>query len=268
VIPLTLLGRVTLQEFVLAHLVLVVAWVLGDTVRRRGERIIALEQRAAAVRREQQQLIRQAVTDERVRIAQELHDLAAHALGIIAIQAQAASRTMAQRPEQARSSLNAITTLSDEALNELRRLLGFLRSEGDELEARRPQPTLDDLEPLAESFRQARLPVEIIIEGKRRQLPAALETSAYRVVQEALTNTLKHAGRATALVAIRYGSDTIEIEVTDTGRGPKPESQAGQGLTGMRERVTVFGGELAYGAGSHGGFVLRARLPVKQATAA
>ncbi len=268
VIPLTALGRITLLEFVLAHLLVVVAWALGDTVRRRGERILALERKTAAVQREQQQRINQAITDERIRIAQELHDLAAHALGVIAIQAQAASRGIVNRPEQARSSLNAISELADEALTDLRRLLGFLRSDGDELEARRPQPTLDEVEQLADGFRQAGLPVEIVIEGRRRRLSAALQTSAYRLIQESLTNSLKHAGRATALVAIRYGSDEIEIEVVDTGRGPAAHMRAGQGLTGMRERVTVFGGELRYGKGAHGGFVVHARLPIKQASAA
>lgn len=267
VVPLTLAGRISLQEFVLAHFLLIGAWVLGDTIRRRGERIQALEQRAAAQVREQQVRIRQAVADERVRIAQELHDLAAHALGVIAIQAQAGERALSRRPEQTGRSLDAIQDLAGEALVDLRQLLGFLRS-GDEMAARRPQPTLEDLDGLADGFRQAGMPVEIVFEGKRRRLSAGLQTSAYRVIQEALTNTLKHAGRATALVAIRYGQHTLEIEVTDTGRGPGHNVEAGQGLTGMRERVAMFDGELSYGAGPHGGFVVFARFSISEANAA
>jgi signal transduction histidine kinase len=266
VLTLTALGRVNLQMFVLAHVVFAAAWVLGDALRRRGERIAALEVSALAERRAHEQQVRQAVVDERMRIAQELHDLAAHALGVIAIQAQAATRTLSSRPEQARNSLSVIEGLTDEALADLRQLLGFLRN--DEVGARRPQPTLDDLERLADGFRESGLPVQVVIEGKRRRLSAALQTSAYRVVQESLTNALKHAGHATAVVAVRYGSSSLEVEVTDTGKGPDAQMRPGQGLTGMRERMSVFGGSLDYGAGSHGGFVVCARFPVTQADAA
>jgi signal transduction histidine kinase len=248
-------GRAPADTFLVLHVVYGGAWVLGDTVRRRGERIIALQ-------REQQLRIRQAIVEERVRIAQEVHDLATHALGVIAIQAQAGTRALEQRPEQTKASLAAVADLADEALTDLRKLLGFLRS--DELDARRPQPTLDSLEPLADGFRRAGLPVRISTEGPRRPLTGALQTSAYRVVKEALTNTLKHAGPATAQVAIRYGDNVLEVEVVDTGRGPARTVQPGNGLAGMRERVGVFGGELTYGARAQRGFAVTARMPITE----
>jgi len=252
---ITVAGRVTADTFLVLHAIYGGAWVLGDTVRRRGEHILTLQ-------REQQLRIDQAISEERVHIAQELHDLASHAFGVIAIQAQAGARALRQRPEQTGASLAAIEDLAGEALTDLRRLLGFLRSDGDDLEARRPQPTLDALGPLVDGFRTAGLPVRIAVEGPRRTLTGALQTSAYRVVQEALTNTLKHAGPATARVVIRYEADTLDVQVVDTGRGPPGRLCPGNGLTGMGERVKVFGGELSYGRRWPGGFAITARFPI------
>lgn len=266
VLTLTAMGRVDLQMFVLVHVVFAAAWVLGETIRRRGERIAALELSVLAERRSHEQHVQQAVADERIRIAQELHDLAAHALGVIAIQAQAASRSLSARPEQARSSIGVIEGLADEALADLRQLMNFLRNE--EVGARRPQPTLDDLERLADGFRRSGLAVRITVEGDPRRLSAGLQTSAYRVVQEALTNTLKHAGRATAEVTLRYAAGVLEVSVVDSGRGLDGELHLGQGLTGMRERVSVFGGTLRYGPDPRGGFRVSARFPLAQASAA
>lgn len=260
VIALTLLRLVPFETFVLLHLVFGAAWILGNDLRKRRLREGTLAQQAQQARREQELLVEHAIANERVRMAQELHDLAAHALGVIAIQAQAGRRALGRRPEQAGSALTAIGGMADEALADLRHLLGFLR--GDEALARRPQPSLDDLGALVDSFRTAGLPVNVSVRDDLGRPSASLQTAVYRVVQEALTNTLKHAGYATARVVVRRGAEALEVEVVDTGRGAAPGSVAGEGLTGMRERVTMLGGELRWGSGPEGGFTVRARLPV------
>jgi len=259
VMALTLLGMLPFETFVLLHLVFGAAWVLGHDMRRRRIREGRLAEQAEQAQREQAALVEHAVTHERVRMAQELHDLAAHALGVIAIQAEAGRRALGPRPEQARSALAAIGGMADEALADLRHLLGFLR--GDEALARRPQPTLDDLDELVDSFRTAGLQVTLQVQGDLGRLSTTLQTATYRVVQEALTNTLKHAGYASARVAVRRGAEALEVEVVDTGRGAAPGSRPGEGLTGMRERVTMLGGDLRSGTGPEGGYTVRARLP-------
>lgn len=260
VIALTVLGLLPFETFVLLHLVFGAAWVLGNDLRRRRLRERKLAEQAEQARREQEALVEHAVTSERVRMAQELHDLAAHALGVIAIQAEAGSRALGRRPEQAGSALTAISGMADEALADLRHLLGFLR--GDQALARRPQPTLDDLNELVDSFRTAGLPVTLVVQGELGRLSATLQTATYRVVQEALTNSLKHAGYARARVVVGRSTEALEVEVVDTGRGAAPGARPGEGLTGMRERVTMLGGELRSGTGPEGGYIVRAQLPL------
>lgn len=218
-------------------------------VRRERERLLVQERDERA---------RAAVAEERTRIARELHDVVAHAISVIVLQARGARHAgEAERND----ALDAIESTGAKALAEMRRLLHMLRAD-DEAVALAPQPSLAQLEPLAAQVRDAGLPVELRIEGNPRELPPGVDVSAYRIVQEALTNALKHAGPAHARVSIRYADDALELEIADTGSGATNGAGAGHGLVGMRERVAVFGGELDSGPRDGGGFAVRARLPL------
>jgi len=203
----------------------------------------------------------QAIADERARIARELHDVVAHAISVIVLQARGGRRMLAERPDETRGALDAIERAGEQALAEMRRLLGMLRA-ADERAALAPQPGLDRLGELAAEVAAAGLPVEIRVEGAPVELPPGVDVSAYRIVQEALTNALKHAGPARATVVVRYGGDAVELEVVDDGAGTGPGGGSGHGLVGIRERVGVYGGELESGARPEGGFGLRVRLPL------
>jgi signal transduction histidine kinase len=169
-----------------------------------------------------------------------------------------------EHPEQAMPPLLAVEETGRQALAEMRRLLGILRE--DNAPALAPQPGLSDLPTLAEAIRHAGLPVEVSVDGSPRPLPAGLDLTAYRIVQEALTNTLKHAGRPTyATVVVHYERDAVVLDISDDGRAPPSADEAGHGLTGMRERVSIYGGELRAGPGPNGGFAVSARLPVETA---
>jgi signal transduction histidine kinase len=202
-----------------------------------------------------------AVADERVRIARELHDVVAHAISVIVLQARGARRMLDVDPAETRTALDTIERTSEQALTEMRRLLGVLRS-ADEDVALAPQPSLRHLDALAAEIRASGLPVDIDVEGEQRDLPPGVDVSAYRIVQEALTNALKHAGPARASVRVRYGADALELEVADDGAGTGNGGGSGYGLAGVRERVTVYGGDIEAGAGPRGGYTLRARLPL------
>ncbi len=242
-------------------------WIAGETLRRRAVLTADLQARAAQLERERDEEAQRAVAEERVRIARELHDVVAHSVSVMVVQAAAARRIMDSRPDAARESMESIESTGRQALAEMRRLLGVLRSGDEEALARAPQPTLDYLPRLIEDIREAGLPVEVRVEGEPRPLPPGVDLSAYRVVQEALTNALRHAGPARASVVVRYGQDDVEIEVTDDGRGVPEDAGAaggpGHGLVGMRERVALFRGEFQAGPGDGGGFAVRARLPVE-----
>jgi signal transduction histidine kinase len=229
-------------------------WLAGRAIRRRRgrERHLILEREAKA---------RAAVVEERTRIARELHDVVAHAISVIVLQARGGRHALDAEPDDARKALDAIEHTASQALQEMRRLLGMLRS-GDEEVALAPQPSLAQLETLVAHVRDAGLPVDVRVEGNPRELAPGVDLSAFRIVQEALTNALKHAGRARAQVLVRYGDDALELEVADTGRGAANGAGAGHGLAGMRERVAVFGGELESGPRGEGGFAVRARLPL------
>jgi signal transduction histidine kinase len=203
-----------------------------------------------------------AVADERVRIARELHDVVAHAISVIVVQAQGGARMVRVEPEEAESAFAAIERTGGQALTEMRRLLGMLRA-ADERAALAPQPGVARLGALADEVRRAGLPVELEIEGDPAALPPGVDVSAYRIVQEALTNALKHAGPAHASVRVRCGADAVDVEVRDDGRGGAPNG-AGHGLAGMRERVAVYGGSLEAGALAAGGFAITARLPYER----
>jgi signal transduction histidine kinase len=206
------------------------------------------------------------VADERTRIARELHDVVAHAISVTVVQARGGRRMLDESPDEARAAFDAIERTSTHALAEMRRLLGMLRESDDDL-ALAPQPSLTRLDALAEQVRAAGLPVEIAVEGDPVELPPGVDLSAYRIVQEALTNALKHAGPARARVRVRYAQEELELEITDDGAGNGDGGGSGHGLLGMRERVAVFGGELEAGVNAGGGYALRARLPIASARA-
>jgi signal transduction histidine kinase len=240
------------------------AWLFALLLARRSRRAHAAEERAAQLERDQHESAVAAAAEERTRIARELHDVIAHSLSVMTVQAGAARTLLPEHPEQAMPPLLAVEETGRQTLAEMRRLLGILREGG--ASALAPQPGLTQLPALAESVRHAGLPVEVSVEGRPRPLPAGVDLTAYRIVQEALTNTLKHAGPTRASVVVRYDRDAIVLSISDDGGVPTAaDGGSGHGLTGMRERVALYGGELHAGPGSNGGFVVSARLPVESA---
>ncbi|MGH2935711.1 MAG: sensor histidine kinase [Gaiellaceae bacterium] len=235
---------------------LVAAWVIGDNLGTRRAYTRALEERAERLEREQEAERARAVAEEQARIARELHDVIAHNVSVMVVQAAAANDVFDTRPEGAREALRAIEATGRTALGELRRLLGAVR--GDFA----PQSGLDRLDELVAQVRAAGLVVAVSIEGEPRPLPAGIDLSAYRIVQEALTNTLKHAHATRADVALRYGEAELGVEVRDDGTGGGDGDGSGRGLIGMHERVAAFGGSLDAGPDPAGGFAVRARLPL------
>ncbi len=236
----------------------------GDTVRIGREREAQLAERTAQLEREREMNARRAVIDERVRIARELHDVVAHHVSLMGVQAGAARRVLHQQPEKAAEVLTTIEATGRQAVRELHRLLGFLRREEDDGLA--PQPGMSQLDGLVAQMREAGLPVALMIAGEVRPLPPGVDLSAYRIVQEALTNTLKHAGSATAAVTVRYRDDALDIDVTDDGQRPPMPGAAngGNGMIGMRERVALLRGQLRVGPRPGGGFVVHAHLPLDE----
>ncbi|MEE6260926.1 sensor histidine kinase [Plantactinospora sonchi] len=204
---------------------------------------------------------RRLADEERLRIAQEVHDVVGHGLAAINMQAEIALHLLAKRPEQAEAALTAISRTSREALDELRATLSVVRRDADA--ERTPAPGLDQVEALTVRLHRTGLPVTLTVDGERRPLPVAVDLAAYRVVQEALTNVLRHAGAATATVRVGYLPDEVTVEVTDTGRGGSVDGAVGHGLTGMRERVEALGGSVATGSRPEGGFRVFARLPAE-----
>jgi signal transduction histidine kinase len=231
-------------------------WFAGRVSRSRRQRIASLEL-------EQEQRTQIALADERARIARELHDVVAHSVGVIVVQAQGARRMIHRDPARADEALATIEDTARSALGEMRRSLGVLRSEGEQA-ARAPQPGVGDIEGLLANARSSGLSVDFTVVGTARPLPQGVDLSAYRIVQEALTNTIKHAGRVRSRVTLRYGDDELVVEVKDDGPGPAADARegAGHGLVGMRERVAALAGELHAGAGAEGGFMVRASLPL------
>jgi signal transduction histidine kinase len=251
-------GGVTADNVIFSSLLLGCPWAAGRAVRQRRLNDRELEQektRAAA-----------AIVEERARIARELHDVVAHSISVMVLQARGGRRVLDSDPADARDAFGVIEWTGQQALDEMRRLVGMLRS-GDEPLPLAPQPSVKELGTLVEQVGAAGLPVQLAIEGEPRDLPPGVDLSAFRIVQEALTNTLRHAGPAHARVVLRYRTDELEIEISDdgpgTGEGPGP----GYGLVGMRERVSVYGGELQAGSRPGGGYALRVRLPLGSARA-
>jgi signal transduction histidine kinase len=237
------------------------AWALGDNLETRRAYLAALVERAAHLERDQEERARLAVVDERTRIARELHDVVAHHVSAIAVQAGAAEEIAERDPARARRALSAIQATSRQALAEMRAIVGILR-ESEDSEALAPQPTLAQVQRLAEQTRSAGLPVEVRYRGEPRPLPEAIDLSAYRIVQEALTNTLKHARATRATVAIEYGPTALDVVVSNDGAAPANGTRSGRGLVGMRERVGLFHGTLEVGPSPEGEFRVHAHLPL------
>lgn len=236
-------------------------WWFSDAVRISRERQVQLAARTLQLEQERELNARRAVLDERVRIARELHDVVAHHVSLMGVQAGAARRVLSRDPARAEEMLSAIEGTSREAVTELQRLLGFLRREDDDGLA--PQPSLQHLDVLVSQMRDAGLSVDLQREGMVRPLPPGVDLSAYRIVQEALTNTLKHAGPAQAVVTLRYGPRALDIDVSDDGQPDANGSQhGGNGMLGMRERVALLGGRFEAGPRPDAGFRVRAHLPL------
>jgi signal transduction histidine kinase len=239
-------------------------WLVGTAMRGRLTHLQVLETRAERAEREQEERALAAARDERARIARELHDLIAHSVSVMVVQAAAAEEVLRQGPERALEPIRAVQDTGRAALAEMARLLGMLRRDGDET-GLAPQPGLDDLEALVGEVRAAGLPVELNVQGGSRPLPVGADLSAYRIVQEALTNARKHAGDAKATVTVRYTAEALELEVIDDGQGDAVAHEGGHGLIGMRERVALFGGDLDAATRPEGGFRVHARLPLADA---
>lgn len=240
------------------------AFLFGGNVAARSARLAALEERAQAVSREHEEEARRAVADERLRIAQELHDVVAHSMGVIAVQAGAGMHVIDTDPAEAKRSLEAISSTSRSTLTEIRRLLGVLREDDGATTALAPAPGLDDLPRLAADLTDAGVPTRLQVDGPTGAAPKGVELTTYRIVQEALTNVLKHGGPgASAEVVVAVAPDAVHIDVTDDGRGMdlSADASAGHGLRGMRERVGVYGGDLRAGPRTSGGFAVHAELP-------
>jgi signal transduction histidine kinase len=243
------------------------AWVLGDSMRYRRAYYASLEDRAARLERERDAQARIAAVAERARIARELHDVIAHNVSVMVVQADGASYALAGDPDRAREALGAISATGRQALAEMRRLLGVLRREeagaGSE---RAPQPGIGELSALLDQARGAGLPVSFTVEGEPRPLPGGAALAAYRIVQESLTNTRKHAGPvASASVRLRYSPDALVLAISDNGRGEAAATLpggTGHGLTGMRERVAMYGGSVTAGPRAAGGYEVVATLPL------
>jgi signal transduction histidine kinase len=231
-------------------------------LQRRARRAGALEERADRLEREREARARAAVAEERRRIARELHDLVAHSVSVMTVQAGAARLVLEEEPRRALAPLRAVEETGRQALAEMSRLLGILRGEEDQ-PALVPQSSLADLDALLAQARASGLPVELTVEGEPAALPPGVDMAAYRIVQEALTNARRHAGPAHAHVTISYGRDALELEVADDGRGGPSGQGSGHGLVGMRERAGLYDGELEAGPRPGGGYSVRARLPLE-----
>jgi signal transduction histidine kinase len=248
-------------DLVFTPVLFAIAWLAGFALRERATQAEAAEERAIHAERQREAAARIAVAEERARIARELHDIVAHSVSVMVLQVGAVRHKLPDALEEDREALEDVERAGRAALVEMRRLLGAMRREGEEPEMA-PQPGLDSLETLVETVGRAGLPVRLHVDGEPFALPRALDLSAYRIVQEGLTNALKHAGAGQADVTLRYGPDELQIEVRDDGEGAAAGDGLGHGLVGIRERVKIYGGEMTAGRATGGGFVLSTRLPL------
>jgi signal transduction histidine kinase len=249
------------EEIVFDAIVWSSAWLSGWTIRIGEKRARDLGRRAERLEREREAQARAAVLDERARIARELHDVVAHGMSIMVVQAGAARSLLnGDADPRVHDHLRSLEASGRQSLSEMRRLLTVLRDD-DEL-ALEPLPGMDQLDALVSATRQAGVDVSVQIEGQPEPLAPGIDLTAFRIVQEALTNTIKHAGPANVRLTVRYRSDTLELEIVDDGRGKAAGDGTGHGLIGMRERAALYGGELQAGAREDGGYAVRVRLPI------
>jgi signal transduction histidine kinase len=261
-------ARDSADDLLGAAILATIGWFAGRALRHRKLLTEELAEKTARLEADREERSRRAVAHERRRIARELHDVVAHNVSVMTIQAGAARKIVDHDPAQAEEALDVVQQAGREALTEMRRMLGIMRP-GDAAPELAPQPSLSGVAELVERARDSGLPVELSIEGDPVPLPTGIDLAAYRIVQEALNNTIKHAGRASARVLVHYHPDALELEISDDGRGPALSGSAeaakpsgGHGLVGMKERVALYGGELETGRRRGGGFRVRARLPL------
>jgi len=248
-------------NFVVASIIFAIVWTIAFGVGRKSVEADEARDRAARAEREREERARSAVAEERARIARELHDVVGHSVSVMTVQASGVRRLLRPDQDREREALLIVERTGREALAEMRRMVGVLRRP-EEAPALAPQPSLDHLGRLVEQAREAGLPVELSIEGDAIQLPAGVDLTAYRLVQEGLTNVVKHAQATRAEVLVNYGESYLEVTVTDNGSGVGNGDGSGHGLVGIRERVSVYGGELDAGPQPGGGYRLRAKLPL------
>jgi len=250
-----------LGEFIVASIIYTIVWAIAFGVGRKAVEADEAKERAARAEREREEQARLAVAEERARIARELHDVVGHSVSVMTVQASGVRRLLRPDQEREREALLVVERTGREALAEMRRMVGVLRRP-EEAPALAPQPSLEHLDRLVEQAREAGLPVELRIEGEPVALPAGIDLTAYRLVQEGLTNAIKHANANRAEVIVHYTNGGIEVMISDDGKGVGNGDGGGHGLVGMRERVSVYGGELDAGPQAGGGYRLHAKLPL------
>jgi signal transduction histidine kinase len=250
-------------DYVWIGLFAAIAWSAGFVLNRRSAHARSLAERAARLEVERIESAQLAVAEERQRIARELHDVIAHSVSVMTVQAGAVRRLLLPEQEKERQALETVEATGRQALTEMRRLVGLLK-EQSVMPEYAPQPGMEGLGELLERVRESGLPVDLVVRGTPFRLAPGVDLAAYRVVQEALTNALKYAGPARAWVTVDWGESQLELEIANDGRGNGSGHDGGHGLTGMRERVSLYGGELESGGREGGGFVVRARLPIEE----
>ena len=243
------------------------AWLAGRALASRAEQTRELRARVAAAEGAKAAAAEKAAADERSRIARELHDVVAHSVSVMVVQSSGVRRLLKEEQHREREALLSVEQIGRQALTEMRRMLGVMRTGEEAPAALTPQPGLQHLDRLVAQVEEAGLPVTLRIEGEQPELSPGVELSAFRIVQEGLTNALKHAPNSRAEVIVRFDEDAVHLEITDDGNGTSEEDGLGQGLVGMRERVALYGGTLEAGPKDGGGFVLRADLPVEASRA-
>jgi signal transduction histidine kinase len=250
-------------EYIAAVAIVIGPALVGRIVRRQQEQAERLRELTRHLERERERSAHAAVVDERARIARELHDVVAHSVSVMVVQASGVRRLLKDEQHREREALMSVEQIGRQALTEMRRMLGVMRSGEEAPAALAPQPGLQHLDRLIAQVEEAGLPVTLRVEGDRPDISPGVDLSAYRIVQEGLTNALKHAKGAHAEVVVRYIDSSVELEISDNGNGGPAGDGMGHGLVGMRERVALYGGTIESGPRADGGFVLRAQLPVE-----
>jgi signal transduction histidine kinase len=248
-------------DFFFIAILFTIVWLAGNALGAKLSQYRQVEERAARLEREREERAQAAVAEERARIARELHDVVGHSVSVMTVQASGVRRLLRPDQEREREALLVVEQTGREALAEMRRLVGVLRRP-EESPALAPQPSLEYVDKLVDQVRESGLMVDLKVEGEASKLPASVDLAAYRLVQEGLTNTLKHAQAKHAEVLVRYGNGEVEVTVADDGNGKGGGEGSGHGLVGLRERIAVAGGQLDAGPRTGGGFQVRARLPV------